>query len=611
MAPLGSPWLRRMLAHLSNLAHRHAAQGFHLRPSLNVEPPKWLLPPPSARRRRRVLSILWLSIAVVIFLFVSFGLYHRLSNEEIGPEINLGYATYRGNYLSNGISEFLGMRFAEPPLGDLRWRAPVDPKPVHGVQRAKKFGPLCLGISVDPSRYFDEDCLFVNVWAPTNATADMKLPVMVFIQGGGYTVLANGNWNGSQLVETAGRDLVFVNFNYRVGLWGFLAGEEVRRDGNLNAGLLDQAFLLQWVQTHISKFGGDPDHVIIQGISAGAGSVALHLASYGGQDRGLFVGAIAESIFFPAQPYLADLEWQYDRTIEAAGCSEADDRMSCLRNKSKKALQRINRPSPFPSQTINPLFYWTPCIDGEFLEDLPYHLFESGRFIKVPLLAGACTNEGSVFAPPNARSPRDMTNFLRINYPKLRSWKVDEIVDLYPLEPRLANKGAWFPSSSRAYGDATFICPTNNILEAYTSPNASNASNAPSHDQVPMNPSQLWSYRYNVVDQIHAANGLGVPHVFEAPAVFGPGMLPPGAVAPSYWSYNAPIVPQVMSYWLSFARTLDPNTFKRGEDPVWEPWGLDRQRLVIDLAGSLMELTPGDEMERCEYWSSLANFTRQ
>lgn len=129
-----------------------------------------------------------------------------------------------------------------------------------------------MGISTDPNRSFDEDCLFVNVWGPTNATADMKLPVLVFIQGGGpylstfspppvsttntlsgYTVLANGNWNGTELVNTADRDMVFVNFNYRVGLWGFLAGEEVRQDGALNAGLLDQRFVLQWVQKHISK----------------------------------------------------------------------------------------------------------------------------------------------------------------------------------------------------------------------------------------------------------------------------------------------------------------------------------------------------------------------
>jgi hypothetical protein len=118
----------------------------------------------------------------------------------------------------------------------------------------------------------------------------------------------------------------------------------------------------------------------------------MHLASYGGRDQGLFVGAIAESIFFPSQPHVADLEWQYDRTLAAAGCANTVDGLDCLRGKSTQSLQHVNQGSPFPGQGTVPLFYWTPCIDGDFLEDLPYVLFETGKFIKVPLLAGACTN---------------------------------------------------------------------------------------------------------------------------------------------------------------------------------------------------------------------------
>ncbi|KFA66483.1 hypothetical protein S40285_00770 [Stachybotrys chlorohalonatus IBT 40285] len=617
----------------------------------NLEFPDLLGKAPVRRKtRRRCLPLFVAVSAVAVFVLLFSGLFYGLqrmvglpsihpstslksstchAEDDSGPEVDLGYATYRGNYLDNGISEFLGMRFAEPPLGDLRWRAPVEPQLAEGVQRAKQFGPLCLGISTDPNRSFDEDCLFVNVWGPTNATADMKLPVLVFIQGGGYTVLANGNWNGTELVNTADRDMVFVNFNYRVGLWGFLAGEEVRQDGALNAGLLDQRFVLQW-------FGGDPDHVVIQGISAGAGSVALHLASYGGQDHGLFVGAIAESIFFPSQPYVSDLEYQYERTMLAAGCAAAADRMKCLRAKSMRSLQRINRPSPFPSQTIDPLFYWTPCIDGEFLQDLPYVLYETGRFIKVPLLTGACTNgkqilihtsrslpsahshpsiEGSVFAPSRAETPEHFIDFLRINYPGITLDAAQDILDLYPLEPRIRNHGLWFPSSARAYGDATFICPVNNILQSYVSAfNRSVAATTTDSTASPpatAHPSRLWSYRYHVLDRGITDNGLGVPHVFEAPAVFGPGMLPPQAVASSYWTYNARVIPQVMRYWLSFVRTLDPNTLKDAEAPTWEPWGFDRRRLVIKVVDSSMETTGDADMRRCDYWKGIADLTRQ
>lgn len=100
---------------------------------------------------------------------------------------------------------------------------------------------------------FDEDCLFVNVFKPTNATAAAKLPVWLFIQGGGYARNDNGNFNGSEVVQKSGGNVVFVNFNYRVGVLGFLAGGKVRQDGALNAGLLDQRQLLQWVQKYISQ----------------------------------------------------------------------------------------------------------------------------------------------------------------------------------------------------------------------------------------------------------------------------------------------------------------------------------------------------------------------
>lgn len=201
--------------------------------------------------------------------------------------------------LASGIAQYLGLRFAKAPTEDFRWRAPAEPDRVEGDQAANtvshgreiagflfhysllqrltvvQFGKICLGIStILPSETEDEDCLFANVWAPANATVDSKLPVWLFIQGGGtsrsqvnndekqssanddiqgYTINSNPNWNGSHVVEVSGRNIVFVNFNYRVGLFGFLASERVRADGDLNVGLLDQRLMMQWVQKHISQ----------------------------------------------------------------------------------------------------------------------------------------------------------------------------------------------------------------------------------------------------------------------------------------------------------------------------------------------------------------------
>ncbi|OBT70557.1 hypothetical protein VF21_10387 [Pseudogymnoascus sp. 05NY08] len=198
------------------------------------------------------------------------------------PVVDLGYSQYEGITLSSEVNQYLGMRFAAPPLGNLRFRAPQEPAATTGIQEAKtqsvasnrlprKWRPVALCFTKS------EDCLFANVWTPASATITSKLPVWIYIQGGGYASDSNGRYNGSTVVEQSGQNVVVVMFNYRVAAFGFLASEKIRANGDLNAGLLDQRLLFRWVKKHIQQFGGDPDHVVIHGASAGAGSVALHL----------------------------------------------------------------------------------------------------------------------------------------------------------------------------------------------------------------------------------------------------------------------------------------------------------------------------------------------
>ena len=191
------------------------------------------------------------------------------------PTVDLGYATYEGTAQSNGQNQFLGMRFAAAPLGNLRFRKPQPPVKMEGVQQAKAFSPICFGVGSGLSDSMSEDCLFLNVWAPSDATPKSKLPVFFWIQGGGYVANSNANvsfpyfvcetacmpiyshsqYNGSELVQATGNKMVFVNINYRVGPFGFLSSEKVREDGDLNVGLLDQRRALEWVQEHITIVG--------------------------------------------------------------------------------------------------------------------------------------------------------------------------------------------------------------------------------------------------------------------------------------------------------------------------------------------------------------------
>ncbi|KAK4128416.1 alpha/beta-hydrolase [Parathielavia appendiculata] len=491
------------------------------------------------------------------------------------------------------------MRYAAPPLGNLRWRAPAEPvrSDPGTVEKATTYPPICLGIGVPyPAEGQSEDCLFVNVWAPTNATVTSKLPVWVFIQGGGYVANTNANWNGAEAVERSGHNIIMVNFNYRVGLWGFLASERVREDGALNAGLLDQRMLLKWVKEHIAAFGGDPNHVVIHGASAGAGSVAMQLLTYGGRNDRLFVGAMAEAIFFPAQPLVSELEYQFNRIVNQTGCGSVSSarQMECLRSRDTAVLQAANYAQPFPgrSEPPMPLFYFTPCVDGDFLRDLPYKLFENGQFIRVPMVLGTSTDEGSLFAP-NAATQSDMAIFLQNNYPLLTENDTTAILSHYPQLPPLPAHNPWFPTASKAYGEATFICPQHNV-QTYLdiTANSRNATN------------RLYTYRYNVLDSENLAAGLGVPHLFDAAAIFGPDALP--AARASYKTYNAGVVPLLMGYWLSFVRTLDPNRHRMPGSPVWEAWDhRSTKRLVIETVGARMDGGDDGEKERCRFWLGL------
>ncbi|KAJ4417773.1 hypothetical protein N0V85_001708 [Neurospora sp. IMI 360204] len=529
----------------------------------------------------------------------------------------LTYTSYEGIRLSNGVNAFLGMRYAAPPLGDLRWRAPVEPKRTDTVEKADQFGPICLGAGVSaPFPGQDEDCLFVNVWAPANATEKSKLPVWVFIGGGGYNALTNANWNGSEVVEKSGHNIVMLDFNYRVGMWGFLASQRVKDDGDLNVGLLDQRMLLTWVKKHISAFGGDPDHVVIHGASAGAGSVVMHLLAYGGRNDNLFVGAMSESLFFPAQPYVRELEYQFDRLAQQVGCSGVtpEEQLTCLRTQDVTSLQAANHAQHFPGRDgpLLPIFYWTPCVDGDFVQDLPYRLIQRGRLLNVPILFGTNTDEGSVFAY-NSLTPSDLTSFFTTNYPHLTPSDTHQILSLYPQLPPLPNRNPWYPTTSLAYGEATFICPSNNFLDALVS--CSNSKNQTDRKKA-------FAYRFNVHDFTLQAAGLGVPHLFDAAAIFGPDNISGfgAGFGSSYKTYNAPIVNMFMAYWISFVRTLDPNTFREGGSAEWGSWESrgeenrsrkKRKRLLVELGNTRMEEVGDGERDRCRFWETLGDRLEQ
>ncbi|KAM0253620.1 hypothetical protein ACHAQJ_007195 [Trichoderma viride] len=515
---------------------------------------------------------------------------HRRANDisQSSPTVDLGYAKYRGVRLDAGVDQFLGMRFAQAPLGNLRFRAPQDPTPEKAIQDASKFGPICVAVGQTEDSSLSEDCLFVNVFAPSNANASSNLPVWVYIQGGGYAQNSNANYNGTEVIQKSNDGLVFVNFNYRVGAFGFLASEEVRKSGDLNAGLLDQRKLLHW-------FGGNPKHVVIQGASAGGGSVTHHLTAYAAKkDNQLFVGAIPESPFWPTLRSVADMEFQYRQLLANANCSSLD----CLRDLDSQTFINASLNQPFigaASSNPLPLWYWLPTIDGELITDHLYNHFERGNFIRVPVMIGDDTNEGTYFAY-NASSPEQVEVFMKNNYPNLQEPQLKSISQAYPLAAPFPKHAAYFPSAQAAYGESTFTCPGNTVA----------ASVARYFD-----PRRVWNYHYNVLDPDNVANGLGVPHTFETSAIFGPGYGDTPAQSYEANRINSEIVPVTMHYFISFVLTLNPNTAKYHSAPNWNPWGQGTgERIRLQTNDTAMEPVPFDQIARCNLWRSLQGYTQ-
>ncbi|KAF5648867.1 cholinesterase precursor [Fusarium sp. NRRL 25303] len=515
----------------------------------------------------------------------------------VSSTVDLGYSKYKGNVLDNGVSEWLGVRYAAAPVKDLRFKLPQDPVRMRAVQDATKRGTVCIATGSDPKTIGDtqsEDCLFLNIWAPTKASTKDKLPVYIYIQGGGFNGNTNPNANGTALVVAGDLDMIVVSINYRVGVYGFLNDADQITP---NIGLYDQRKAFQWVQKHISKFGGNPGHVVIGGESAGAASVSLHLTAYGGKDEGLFHGAIAQSISFGSLLTEKESVYQFNTLAVRLGCVGAKkDILPCIRSKSPQEIQKINNNLPNLGSTTPPLFMWTPSIDGKLVPDVTYRVYEEGKLVKVPLMAGDDTNGGTVFTPVNTSSSVESNEFMKANFPFLTLEQLEQINALYPNKNESCpDPGCWWRQVSDVYGDMRYMCSSmyvSNALPTHGVPNS-------------------WNYWYDVEDPAQVAAGYGVPHVVENQAVFGPG---PGSPA-SYLNggKNVPVVPVIQAYWTSFIRTLDPNTHRDKSAVKWEQWTeKDRKRLKFETGGKTkMEPPSKDLQKKCDYWANIGPSIRQ
>jgi para-nitrobenzyl esterase len=473
--------------------------------------------------------------------------------------------------LADDYVRFGGIPYAAPPVGRLRLQSPAPPQPWTGVRDAMSFGARCIQGTPDGRSYGEaegEDCLTLNVWAPTRP-ASPKLPVMVWIHGGGF---ANGSGDiYDPRWFMAGGQIVVVTINYRLGALGFLAhpalGDGARGDVVGNYGLADQQAALRWVRDNITNFGGDPAKVTIAGESAGAMSVCDHLVAPG--SVGLFRAAIIESGPCQAQADRIAAEGASIGYATQRGCADVHFAAECLRALPVAALAQP------------PLYYHSgldamtgPITGTAELPDDPVTEYATGKASRVPVLIGVNRDEYTFFA---------LLQLLRLgrlpDYPQsLAAFGSDatEVAQRYPLNRYEGNAALAY---SAAGTDAIFACPAQQMADAL-------AQQAP-----------VFGYEFNDRSAAgpellqHAPFPVGASHTLEVRYLFDVGG------APALNPVQHRLSEQMLQMWTTFVAQLVP---RADGAPDWPPLG--EQWMSLETP-TLRTFTGFADKHQCAYWS--------
>jgi para-nitrobenzyl esterase len=418
-----------------------------------------------------------------------------------------------------GVEEFWGIPYAAPPVGDLRWKPPAAAAGWSGVRDATKAGASC-----QPTQKgeYTEDCLFANVTRPAGAKAGQKLPVYVWIHGGGFTIGSATGAFGAQTdgIQFAKDGIITVSVSYRLGRAGWFAHPALCKEGPCaNYGYMDQIAALKWVKANIASFGGDPNNVTIGGESAGGISVLeLMLAP---DARGLFQKAIAESSFGRLEPTpMADALARGSKAAQAAGVTGSDAAAAAALR--KLSLSSMPYTEPFTARA-------GPVTDGRYVQGGIAEGFAAGKAAKVPLLIGGNSYEASLFRPSPA------------------------IVDGLPADQKTAAMAAFDPKGA---GDKQQIANDMTTRQYITEPDRA-ISRAQSKAGQP-----VYTYYFSYVTPAARATPQGkggAGHTAEIKFAFaGPKQ--------TFADVDLPLAKAVNAYWAAFIKSGNPDS---AGGPAW------------------------------------------
>ncbi|KAH8982264.1 carotenoid ester lipase precursor [Lactarius akahatsu] len=501
------------------------------------------------------------------------------------PEVYLDDALFTG-IRKGATDQFLGIPFAYPPTNERRLRQPEPLPPYEGLYYVQEYGKSCpqqrldlpngldsqlvkdvssvVNVLLDKLTPQDEDCLTINVVKPSSATPTSKLPVIFWIFGGGFEIGGTSTYDGGSFVARSidlGQPVIYVSVNYRLSAFGFLPGKEVKAEKVGNLGLQDQRLGLKWVQTYISEFGGDPSKVTIWGESAGA-------ISSGGP---IPVGDIENG-----QRY-------YDFMVEKTGCSRAKDTLDCLRKVPYTTYKRAMDDSPdfFAYQGL--VLAWLPRVDGVFLKEPTQYSVVRGNVANVPMIAGNCDDEGSLFSisTMNITTTAELKDYMKLYMmPKAKDSQVDLLLKYYPDDQRAGCpfdtglKNALSPQFKRTaalQGDFVFHGPRRYFLQHRADKQKS------------------WGFIHKRGKDLPF---VGAAHITDVPNSFGVG----------------PALSELRDYFIRFTNNLDPNG-KRGLGVPWPQWDPRKPKAAIFQDSTLFPIIIGDDNYRTDALNYVANMS--
>jgi para-nitrobenzyl esterase len=516
-------------------------------------------------------------------------------------------------FVKNGVAEFLGIPYAAPPVGELRWMPPQPPQPWTGVRSATAFAHNCpqsqeLGYFAGPSST-SEDCLYLSVFTTglvndhgrdaSPAKQGHGYPVLVWIHGGGNFDGESADYDGTGLAKEG--PMVVVTFDYRLGLLGFLANPALDRKGQPfgNYGIMDQQAALQWVRRNIAAFGGDPNDVTLGGQSAGDFDTGANVISPGA--AGLFERAIFQSVAL-LDPFISPLALSESRGTAfsvAAGCGSGADAAaaSCLRALPvAKILQLQGSPDqPFP----NSAYFTTGLIvDGTVIPTLASAAWSSGRFNHMPIMNGTTEDEGTFVAMINEvlKGPLTASQYTNMvtgaysgpagpgggppNYP---AGTAQAVLAQYPLSKYASPSLAWSavitdPLSCEARYVNHLLGPK---VPVYAYEFADR--NAPSY----FPPVSFPTLAYHTAD---------IPYVF--PLFHGGARGIPRPLSPA----QQVLARQLKGFWTTFARTGDPNVL--GGNRPWPRYDANSPLYLSENTGKSAPISESQfyTAHKCNFW---------